>query len=70
MLIASMRGKMRYFLDESGHGGDLSSAAMLDFAGQTVFALPFVGVDDEAGLREEPRAGAPVPASDFKQRQF
>lgn len=61
---------MCYFLDESGHCGDHSSAAALDFAGQTVFALAFVGVDYEAGLREEPLAGAVVPASDLKQRQF
>jgi len=61
---------MPYFLDESGHGGDHSSAAALDFAGQTVFALAFVGGDDNAGLCEGPLAGAVVPASDFKQRQF
>lgn len=32
-----------YFLDESGHGGDLASARDLDFAGQPVFALACVG---------------------------
>jgi hypothetical protein len=32
----------RYFLDESGHGGDLASAKALDFAGQPFFALACV----------------------------
>lgn len=61
---------MPYFLNVGGHGGDHSSAAALDFAGQTVFALTFVGGYDNAGLCEGPRAGAVVPASDFKQSQF
>jgi hypothetical protein len=39
----------RYFLDESGHGGDLASAKNLDFAGQPFFALACVGAAD-AGL--------------------
>ncbi|WLB84524.1 DUF3800 domain-containing protein [Bradyrhizobium elkanii] len=39
----------RYFLDESGHGGDLASAKKLDFAGQPFFALACVGAAD-AGL--------------------
>lgn len=28
-----------YFIDESGHSGDLASAKALDFANQPVFAL-------------------------------
>jgi len=43
----------RFFLDESGHGGDLSSSGDLGFAGQPVFALACVGVADEQGLEEE-----------------
>ena len=43
----------RYFLDESGHGGDLASSIDLDFAGQPVFALACVGIPDEAGLEDE-----------------
>lgn len=39
----------RYFLDESGHGGDLASAKNLDFAGQPFFALACVGAA-EVGL--------------------
>lgn len=38
----------RYFLDESGHGGDLASVKRLDFAGQPYFALACVGVADAA----------------------
>ena len=49
-----MRGFMdRYFLDESGHGGDLASSASLDFSGQPVFALACVGVNDEKALVAE-----------------
>lgn len=43
----------RYFLDESGHGGDLASAKALDFAGQPFFALACVGVGDAALLAAE-----------------
>ena len=43
----------RYFLDESGHGGDLVSSAVLDFSGQPVFALSCIGIGDEAGLMAE-----------------
>lgn len=43
----------RYFLDESGHGGDLASSASLDFSGQPVFALACVGVNDEKALIAE-----------------
>jgi len=43
----------RYFLDESGHGGDLASSNVLDFAGQPIFALGCVGIGDEAGLAAE-----------------
>lgn len=43
----------RYFLDESGHGGDLASSTALDFSGQPVFALVCVGIDDEPGLTSE-----------------
>jgi hypothetical protein len=42
-----------YFLDESGHGGDLASARDLDFAGQPVFALACVGAPDPAALAGE-----------------
>lgn len=41
----------RYYLDESGNSGDLArSGAQLDFAGQEMFALACVGVDDEDAL--------------------
>lgn len=43
----------RYFLDESGHGGDLASAKALDFAGQPFFALACVGVGDASLLAAE-----------------
>lgn len=43
----------RYFLDESGHGGDLASAKALDFAGQPFFALACVGAGDAAVLAAE-----------------
>lgn len=43
----------RYFLDESGHGGDLASAKKLDFAGQPFFALACVGATDDAALTTE-----------------
>ncbi|MGY4573456.1 DUF3800 domain-containing protein [Bradyrhizobium sp. USDA 3256] len=43
----------RYFLDESGHGGDLASAKKLDFAGQPFFALACVGAADAALLAAE-----------------
>lgn len=43
----------RYFFDESGHGGDLASSRNLDFAGQPVFALAGVGLEDEDGLMAE-----------------
>lgn len=43
----------RYFLDESGHGGDLASAKALDFAGQPFFALACVGTADAALLVAE-----------------
>ncbi|WP_447725685.1 DUF3800 domain-containing protein [Sphingomonas koreensis] len=43
----------RYFLDESGHGGDLTSSAALDFSGQPVFALACVGAGEEAELTAE-----------------
>jgi len=43
----------RYFLDESGHGGDLASAKALDFAGQPFFALACVGAGDAALLAAE-----------------
>ncbi|OAN53516.1 hypothetical protein A7Q26_05730 [Sphingobium sp. TCM1] len=42
-----------YFIDESGHGGDLASAKALDFANQPVFALACIGVADEQGLADE-----------------
>ncbi len=42
-----------YFIDESGHSGDLASAKSLDFADQQVFALACIGVIDEAGLAAE-----------------
>ncbi|WP_380784818.1 DUF3800 domain-containing protein [Sphingomonas sp. R86521] len=40
----------RYFLDESGHGGDLASSTKLDFSGQPIFALACLGVADEGAL--------------------
>lgn len=43
----------RYFLDESGHGGDLASSIDLNFSDQPVFALACVGVNDEAALAAE-----------------
>lgn len=42
-----------YFIDESGHSGDLASAKGLDFANQPVFALACIGVTDEAELAAE-----------------
>jgi len=42
-----------YFIDESGHGGDLASAKALDFANQPVFAIACVGAADEQGLAAE-----------------
>ena len=48
---AAIGGRIqRYFLDESGHGGDLASSAGLDFSGQPIFALACVGVGDASGL--------------------
>ncbi len=42
---------MRFFLDESGHSGDLArNPDMLDFGGQPVFALACVGVPNEEAL--------------------
>jgi len=52
---------MRYVLDESGHGGDHSSAAAPDFAAQTVFPFAFVGVDDEAGCAKSPERARSSP---------
>lgn len=43
----------RYFLDESGHSGDLASAKAPDFAGQPFFALACVGAADAALLAAE-----------------
>ena len=42
-----------YFIDESGHSGDLASARALDFADQPVFALTCIGVADVARLSTE-----------------
>lgn len=42
-----------YFIDESGHSGDLVSVKALDFANQPVFALACIGVADESALAEE-----------------
>ena len=42
-----------YFIDESGHSGDLASARALDFANQPVFALACIGVTDAQGLADE-----------------
>ena len=53
----------RYFLDESGTSGDLSTAGTgLDFKRQPIFVLAAVGVDDEAGLAERLQA--------IRQRRF
>ncbi|MBA4806892.1 DUF3800 domain-containing protein [Brevundimonas sp.] len=44
----------RYFLDESGTSGDLSTAGTgLDFKNQPIFVLAAVGIDDEGGLAEQ-----------------
>lgn len=44
----------RYFLDESGHSGDLAgNAGALGFGGQPVFALACIGVSDEEVLLRE-----------------
>lgn len=43
----------RYFLDESGHGGDLVSSSALDFSGQPIFALAAIGIADEDALVTE-----------------
>lgn len=43
----------RYFIDESGHGGDLVSSTSLDFSGQPIFALACAGVHDEGALSDE-----------------
>lgn len=43
----------RYFLDESGHGGDLATSTSLKFSGQPVFALACVGAVDEKALAAE-----------------
>lgn len=43
----------RYFIDESGHGGDLASSTSLDFSGQPIFALACVGVRDVGSLGDE-----------------
>jgi hypothetical protein len=40
----------RYFLGESGNGGDLASSTVLDFSGQPVFALSCVGIADEPAI--------------------
>jgi hypothetical protein len=42
-----------YFIDESGHGGDLASTTTLDFASQPVFALACIGVTDRPALSIE-----------------
>lgn len=42
-----------YFIDESGHSGDLASTKALDFANQPVFALACIGVADVRGLADE-----------------
>lgn len=54
-MIAAIDGPMTarpscYFIDESGHSGDLASDRLLNFANQPVFALACVGVADVAGL--------------------
>ncbi|WP_232476105.1 hypothetical protein [Flavisphingomonas formosensis] len=42
-----------YFIDESGHGGDLASAKDLDFASQPIFVLAAVGTDERVALAAE-----------------
>lgn len=42
-----------YYLDESGHDGDLISAPDLAFAGQPMFALASIGVNDPDSLATE-----------------
>lgn len=42
-----------YYIDESGHSGDVASARALDFANQPVFALACIGVDDTGALTAE-----------------
>lgn len=44
----------RFFLDESGHSGDLGRGhRALGFGGQPIFALACIGVGDEAALLDE-----------------
>jgi hypothetical protein len=65
----------RFFLDESGHSGDLVRGR-LDFAGQPIFALACIGVRDEAALSEELKrlrrdhrlAGAELKSSALRSR--
>jgi hypothetical protein len=42
-----------YYIDESGHSGDVVSARALDFASQPVFALACIGVDDTEAIVAE-----------------
>ncbi|KTE21722.1 MULTISPECIES: hypothetical protein [unclassified Sphingopyxis] len=42
-----------YFIDESGHSGDLAATRALDFADQPVFALACIGVADARALGAE-----------------
>lgn len=45
---------INYYLDESGHSGDLiKSGRALDFDGQPFFSLACVGVSDEVRLESE-----------------
>ena len=49
-----MMMKMKYFIDESGHGGDLVRGALdSGFAGQPVFVLACIGVENESSLEQE-----------------
>lgn len=43
----------RYFIDESGHSGDLAAATDLDFAGQPAFSLACIGIKDITALEAE-----------------
>ena len=45
---------INYYIDESGHSGDLiKSGSALDFGGQPFFSLACIGVDDETRLGGE-----------------
>jgi len=63
MRQAAYLAPSRYFLDESGTGGDLSTAGIgLNFKRQPIFVLAAVGVDDEEQLGQR--------LADMRKRRF